>query len=511
MNTLNKGLDPQRMGARWISRLKENSALWVTFLLLIGLGILGFAGMGQEGFVRTALSGLTLGALYFMVAAGLTLIFGLMDVLNFAHGGMFMIGAYMGWQFFTNPTFIFGLLPLIFAVAAGASTSELWIPIVSSWKIPEKWQGTARIAFSLAAVLLGVLAVWGLDVLKLAETAMVATMVAANPLGEIIPQEPLAAFWFRPVLLIVAGLLLAVAGARPGDQTQTFHRDQARRTILTAGGLLALAVIFTLLRESGPVAVLLMNANLRFFLSLGVGALAGAGLGLLVEVSLIRPLYSRLLYQVLVTLGLSYVLRELVLLLWSPLAYQMSRPPLFSQPGKAENLLAWFSGQNTTVDILGVTFPSYRLFIIFLGVVMLIGLALLMKYSRLGMIIRAGVQDRQMVEALGINVRKVFTVVFLMGVSMAALGGIGAAPFMPVQPAMGDIFQLQAFIVVVIGGMGNHLGAAVGALLLGLARAFGDYLALKFSLSPAIAEASTVIIMAIVLLVRPAGLFGKKE
>jgi len=201
----------------------------------------------------------------------------------------------------------------------------------------------------------------------------------------------------------------------------------------------------------------------------------------------------------------------LIQLLWDPLPYAMSRPPLFSQPGKAENILAWFSGHNTTVDIMGVTFPSYRLFIIALGGLMLVALTLLLKYTRLGMIIRAGVQDREMVEALGINVRRVFTMVFALGAGLAALGGIGAAPFIPVEPVMGDRFLMQGFITVVIGGMGSTTGAAIGALLLGLARAFGDYLALKFSLTPAISEASTVIIMAIVLLARPSGLLGKKE
>jgi branched-chain amino acid transport system permease protein len=161
--------------------------------------------------------------------------------------------------------------------------------------------------------------------------------------------------------------------------------------------------------------------------------------------------------------------------------------------------------------VFGVTFPTYRLFIILLGAVMLVALALTIGYSRLGMIIRAGVQDREMVEALGINVRQVFTLVFVIGAALAALGGIGAAPFIPIEAGMGDLFQIQAFICVVIGGMGSFSGAAVGALLLGLARAFGDYLALQFGMSPAISEASTVIIMAIVLLVRPAGLFGRKE
>ena len=100
---------------------------------------------------------------------------------------------------------------------------------------------------------------------------------------------------------------------------------------------------------------------------------------------------------------------------------------------------------------------------------------------------------------------------FALGTGLAAMGGIGSAPFIPVEPVMGDRFMMQGFIVVVLGGMGSISGAAIGALLLGLARAFGDYLALRFQLSPAISEASTVIIMAIVLLVRPAGLFGKRE
>lgn len=494
-----------------VQSIQAKPALWGTLLVFVVLAAVGYTSMGQEPFVRATLSGLTLGALYFMVAAGLTLIFGLMDVLNFAHGAMFMVGAYMGWQFYTNPTFLFGIAPLISALAAGVVTGSLWTPYTVRMQIAEQWQKPLRTALTLAALGIGALGVAGVNILELAKTAMVATMVASDPLGELSPQEPLASFWIRPLLLVISGVLLALANARPGDATQTVYRGPASRQWGLFAGLLALTVVLTLVRESGPKAVLLMDANLRFFLALLVGALAGGGLGLLVEVSLIRPLYIRPIYQVLVTLGLGYVLRELVQVLWSPLAYQMSRPPMFSQPGKAANLLAWFSGNNTTVDILGVTFPSYRLFIIVLGILMIIALALLMKTTRLGMIIRAGVQDSQMVEALGINVRRIFTTVFVLGVSLAALGGIGAAPFIPVQPNMGDIFQIQAFIVVVIGGMGSYIGAAVGALMLGLARAFGDYLALKYDLSPAIAEASTVFIMAIVLLVRPSGLFGKKE
>jgi branched-chain amino acid transport system permease protein len=491
--------------------LQSNRTILFVIILLLVLGVFGYSAMGQTSFVRTSLSGLTLGALYFMVAAGLTLVFGLMDVLNFAHGTTFMIGAYMGWQFYTNPSFLFGVAPLVIAFLAGISASTPLQAYVTHWKINETKRQWIHRGLLLLSLIVGVSGVWGVDFLGLAETAMVAIAVANNPLTELANQLPLALFWYRPILLLLSGGLLAVAMAGPGDKTRIIHAESAKRGWIVTCVLTILTLILVLVRESGPEAILLMNSDVRFVLSLVAGALIGAGFGAAMEASLIRPLYVRPMYQVLVTLGLAYVLKELIQVLWEPLAYQMSRPPFFSQPGKAENLLAWFSTHNTTVDILGVTFPSYRLFIILLGILMLIGLAILMKFTRFGMIIRAGVQDRNMVEALGINVRRVFTLVFALGAGLAALGGIGAAPFIPVQPNMGDAFQLQGFIVVVIGGMGSYSGAAIGALLLGMARAFGDYLALKFSLSPAISEASTVIIMAIILIVKPSGLFGKKE
>ena len=491
----------------------KNNRIWIIILLvLLVLTFLGLKGMGTQSFVRTALSGLTLGSLFFMVASGLTLIFGLMDVLNFAHGSMFMLGAYMGWQFYTNPTFLFGMAPLVLAVIAGLTTSSLLQPVVVKWKLSNEWQNRLPKLFILAAILLVVMGIWGFDILGLAETAMVAiTVGSTDPLAEISPQEPLIQFLPRLIMVFLAGVMIALSTARPGDRTQATSAKKIKSSWLQFFLLTALTIFMTLIRESGAEMALTMNGDLRFVLSLLSGVLIGMGFGVVVEATLVRPLYSRPFYIILVTLGLAYVVREVIQLIWDPLAYQMSRPPAFSQPGKAENLIAWFSGHNNTVDIVGVTFPSYRLFIIFLGVIMFFALMILIKYTRLGLIIRAGVQDREMVEALGINVQRVFTLVFALGAGLAALGGIGAAPFIPVQPNMGDVFQMQGFITVVIGGMGSYVGALFGALLLGMARAFGDYFALKLSLSPAIAEASTVIIMVIVLLVKPSGLFGKKE
>ncbi len=489
-------------------------------LLYSVIGVLVVAGVvfglytyaGQEAFIRTTLSGLTLGSLFFLVAAGLTLIFGLMDVLNFAHGSMFMIGAYTGWQFYTNPTFIFGVLPLVLAFA----TTVMLIPVIKPrlvrLDLSEAWQKRLPILTYIAALLVAVLALVKFDILGLAKTAMVAvTTTSSNPLAELSPQEPLPRFLLRLLLLMLSGAFIAVGLSKPGNRTEVSAPEPLKKRLILPVVLFVLTIIFTLVRESASEGVLLMNGNLRFALAIIAATLFGFLLGALIEITMIRPLYVRSFFIVLMTLGMSFVMRELVQVLWDPLAYQMVRPPLFAQPGRATTIAEWLMNGSSTISIAGVTFPTYRLFVILLGVVMFVFVTLLMNRSRLGMIIRAGVQDPQMVEALGINVKRVFTLVFALGVALASLGGIGAAPFLPVQPMMGDQYQMQGFITVVIGGMGSYVGAFVGAMILGMARAFGDYFALKLQLSPTIAEASTVIIMIIVLILRPQGLFGKKD
>ena len=489
-------------------------------ILTIVIGVLVVAAVifglysyaGQEAFIRTTLSGLTLGSLFFLVAAGLTLIFGLMDVLNFAHGSMFMLGAYAGWQFYTNPTFIFGILPLVLAFAAGVMLISLVKPLLVRLNLSESWQKRLPKLVFFTALVVAVLALVKFDIFGLAETAMVAaTTTSSNPLAELSPQEPLLRFLWRPLLLMISGAFVAVGVSKPGDRTEISAYDPMRKRLILPVSLLVLTIIFTLVRESASESVLLMNGNLRFFLSIIAATLFGLLLGSLIEITMIRPLYVRSFFIVLMTLGLSFVLRELVQVLWDPLAYQMVRPPLFAQPGRATTIAEWLMNGSSTISIAGVTFPTYRLFVILLGIVMFVFVTVLMTRTRLGMVIRAGVQDQQMVEALGINVKRVFTLVFGLGVALAALGGIGAAPFLPVQPMMGDQYQMQGFITVVIGGMGSYVGAFVGAMILGMARAFGDYFALKLQLSPTIAEASTVIIMIVVLLLRPQGLFGKKD
>jgi branched-chain amino acid transport system permease protein len=292
---------------------------------------------GKQAFIRTALSGLTLGSLFFLVAAGLTLIFGLMDVLNFAHGAMFMLGAYIGWQFYTNPTFIFGMLPAVLSLAFGILLIPLIKPYLITLNLSEKVQKNLPKLLYILAGLAALVAFWQFNILSLAKTAMVAATVtnASNPLAEISLQEPMARFWIRPVMLVISGLLLAIAVSKPGDKSEFAPKEKLGKNLIMPIALLVLLIVSILVREQAPVTVLLMNGNLRFVLAIVAAVLFGILFGTIIEVTMIRPLYVRPFFIVLMTLGLSFVIRELVQLLWDPLAYQMSRPPLFATVGKA--------------------------------------------------------------------------------------------------------------------------------------------------------------------------------
>ena len=506
----------------------------VIIAALIGFS---FAGFGATKAASVLLSGLTLAALYFLLAAGLSLIFGLMDVLNFAHGILFMIGAYVGYSTFGNPRLLLNTLPLFLVLLAGVLVGAALGWPLRAWekaarrRLAARESGGAllrllrtalsRLSLSLPLVLVAgglmLWAVWGFPLGPLVAFEPTAT-------GGAIPtaaaQEALLPMTIRLVKMLAAGLILGPAFAR--EERERERRRALWRRLAFAGVAVAVGGLMLLARDPLETFLLGLSVDMRFLLAVLAGAVIGALLGALTETTLIRPFYGRPITQIVLTLGLMFMGGELVESVWG----QEGRPPmtmpsLFSESCRSDNLFVWLSERCSSVDLLGRAFPTYRLFIIVVGVLILVGVGLLLRYSRLGMVIRAGVQDSEMVEALGINVRRVFTQVFALGSALAALGGVVAAPFVGVYPGMGGTFQLQAFIAVVIGGMGSYPGTAVGALLLGLARAFGDALvtggiALPFleqplRASPALARASTVLIMAIVLLVRPAGIFGRKE
>ncbi len=497
---------------------KRNRA-WLIAVVIAVAGIVAVTrGMEPKVWMSILLSGVTLAALYFLISSGLSLIFGLMDVLNFAHGAIFVLGAYVGLSTFANPRLLFNTLPLFLAAAAGALAAErlgvhLWRQVRTKRERQALWW-----VLLAAAVLIMVLGLRGFPIRALnafgvtAVGGIVSTAKAQAPMSQMVQHV---------ALLFVAGLPFGIMLA-PKERQEERPRRPLWQTIVVTLVLLAAGCVILFSRDVGEQFVLGLSVNVRFLLALISGTLAGALVGAAIEMVLIRPFYGNPVTQLVLTLGLSIVLIDLSEALWGKEGHPPMQPPsFFTGACRSESLFAWFSEHCRSIDVLGRAFPTYRLFIIAVGVLVFVGVGLLLKRSRIGMIIRAGVQDSEMVQALGINVRQVFTLVFALGSGLAALGGVIIAPFLGVYPAMGSIFLLQAFIAVVIGGMGSYIGAGVGTLLLGLARAFGDhfvatgihvpFVEATIKGSPAVAKASTMLIMAVVLLVRPAGIFGKKE
>lgn len=219
-------------------------------------------------------------------------------------------------------------------------------------------------------------------------------------------------------------------------------------------------------------------------------------LGAVMETGLIRPLYDRPIFQIVLTFGLAAVMLDLVERYYGPAPKQPLAPP-------------WVL--NDTFRLFGQNLAYYRLFIIVLGFAIMIGVFVLLNRTRLGIIIRAGVQDPEMVQALGINVRRVFTLVFVLGSALAALGGVVLVPWQGATLDMGNQYLILAIVVIVIGGMGSFEGTAVASIIVGLTRAVGEQISIKHFDAPVLAETSVLLLMIAVLLVQPSGLFGRGE
>lgn len=226
-----------------------------------------------------------------------------------------------------------------------------------------------------------------------------------------------------------------------------------------------------------------------FLLAVAFGVVAGAVVAVLVELALIRPLYARPIQQVLVTVGLSLAGVALLQAVWG------ADPLPFPRP-------AW---TQETTRVLGASVPNDRFLLLGAALLVLAALLLLLRRTRLGLVIRAGVEDRSMVTALGIDVRLAFTGVFAIGGAAAALAGaLAGVYFGNVSPGQGTSLLIFAFIVVVIGGMGSITGSAYAAVLVGLVQQFANYYA-----APGVGEASVVLLLAVLLLARPGGLMGR--
>jgi branched-chain amino acid transport system permease protein len=237
------------------------------------------------------------------------------------------------------------------------------------------------------------------------------------------------------------------------------------------------------------------SITFRFLAALVSATLGGGLIGAVMERWFIRPLYARPIFQIVLTLGVGTAFTEVIRAIYGPAGLIPIQPPDYL---------------DTTFPVFGAQFETYRVFIIFVGAMIMVAIMTLLWRTRLGIIIRAGVEDSEMVEALGINIRRIFTLIFAVGCSVAALGGITAGPYLGAHPMMGDQFLLSAVIVVVLGGMGSFEGTAVASILVGFTRATVEQISLQFLNTPVLASISILIIMIIVLLVRPSGLFGRE-
>ncbi|MFJ5763426.1 branched-chain amino acid ABC transporter permease [Neobacillus sp. NPDC093182] len=217
--------------------------------------------------------------------------------------------------------------------------------------------------------------------------------------------------------------------------------------------------------------------------------ITGFLLGIITEKWIIQPVYGNHVQQILITLGLMLVLSEMLKVIWGP-NQLTANPPDYLQG-------SWEIGSMIII--------KYRVFIIVVGLLVFAGVQYLLKNTKIGLVVRAGVMNKEMVQALGINIKKVFMFVFMIGSGMAALGGVLFGPYSGVIHAgMGMEFAILAFIVVVIGGMGNFTGSVMAAILVGLSGSFMAYYVPELSL------AVNMLLMAVVLIVKPQGLFGGK-
>ena len=226
-------------------------------------------------------------------------------------------------------------------------------------------------------------------------------------------------------------------------------------------------------------------------------------IGALLELTLMRRLYRRdHLAQVLATFALILISNELVRMIWGAQPMMLNPPEALSGP----------------VDMLGFTYPAYRLMIIAVGLAVALFLYLLVTKTRVGMWVRAGAANREMAEAMGVNVKALFTGIFALGAGLCALAGALLGPLLAVQVGMGEGILILAFVVIVVGGIGSIRGALVGSLLVGIADTLGRALLptllrsvasaeVAANLGPALASILIYLLMAAVLFWKPQGLF----
>jgi branched-chain amino acid transport system permease protein len=303
------------------------------------------------------------------------------------------------------------------------------------------------------------------------------------------------------VLLSAVLLLLAIVGLV----------DNARLFVVTLLNGLTLASLYFIVASGFTLVFGLMrNVNLAhgslyllggyigfivaektglWFLALACGFVGAAVIGLLLQAAILRHMQGQELRQTMVTIGISIVIADVLLWIFTGQVHQMEAPELLRGPIRGLPIINAYS--------------AYRLSLLALGVIIGVALWLFLNRTRAGMMIRAGVDDRAMLAASGVNVNLVFALTFAIGAGLAGLGGVIGAVELSMVPGEDTRLLLASLIVVIVGGMGSVVGAAIGAAILGLAETFG------LAYAPTYSVVFTFVIRVIVLAFRPRGLLGR--
>lgn len=248
------------------------------------------------------------------------------------------------------------------------------------------------------------------------------------------------------------------------------------------------------------------QASGSFLIGVVAAMLGMAAIGFILEILLLRRLYARdHLAQVLATFALILIANEVVRMIWGPQPLMLNPPELLAGP----------------VEIFGFSYPAYRLFIIASGLGIAALLYLLVSHTRVGMWVRAGASNREMAQALGVDVRRLFTAIFMLGAALCAVAGVLLGPLLAVQVGMGENILILAFVVIVIGGIGSIRGALVGSLLVGMVDTLGRALLptllravaspeVAAHVGPALASIMIYLLMAGILFWLPQGLFPSR-
>jgi branched-chain amino acid transport system permease protein len=238
----------------------------------------------------------------------------------------------------------------------------------------------------------------------------------------------------------------------------------------------------------GYIGLAVVHLTGSLILAVIAGSLSMALLGVLMERFLLRRFHLQELPQTLITFGFLFILSDLAIVIWGGNPQTMPKP----------------AGLRESIEIGSFLYPSYRLFIIGFGLAVAAFLWWLQDGTRVGAMIRAGVDDEETARALGINVSLLFTLVFALGAFLAALGGVVGGPMLGVYPGADFEVMLLGFVVVIIGGLGSLKGALVGGLIVGLLDNFGKVFFPELALFTIFAP------MVLILALRPAGLFGQE-